>query len=265
MKRSLHALSFALGVVCWLGISALHTEGGAAQVKDKDPGAGVEKVGDLFNGKDLSGWVSRRGGPAGWKVENGYVEVVSGTGDIVTERKFGDCQLHVEFWIPSMPAARGEKRGNSGVYLQGRYEIQILDSFENPSAPMGACGALYGLVAPLKNASTAPETWQSFDITFVAPRVDDQGRVTKPGEVTVLHNGVKILDKAQFDRPTPNSAIPGAPGSRVNAALDQQLGAPGPIMLQDHGGSRSRVRFRNFRIGPLGQALGVDTTIIEKK
>ncbi len=245
----LPALALAALWACELAVA--RPEGRAAPGKPDGVQPVLPKPVALFNGKDLSGWVSRRGGPARWKVEDGYIEVVPGTGDIYTERKFGDCRLQLEFWVPSMPNARGEKRGNSGVYFQGRHEIQILDSFENPTHPTTACGALYGLIAPLKNASKAPEVWQSLDITFVAPRVDAGGRVVKKGEITVLLNGVKVLDKAPFDRTTPNGA-----GSRVSTSpLDHNIGAPGPIMLQDHAGSRSRVRFRNLAVRPVGNEL----------
>src|SRR5262245_4719587 len=184
----------------------------------------------LFNGKDLTGWVSKRGGPAKWIVKDGYMEVVPGSGDIMTERKFGDCEVHVEFWVPLMAKAKKCGRGNSGVFLQGRHEIQILDSFDNPSHPTTTCGALYGLAAPITNACKPPETWQALDITFIAPRVDQNGTITKKGEITVLLNGVKVLDKVHFDRTTPD--YPGATTSIW--PLDQNVGTPGPLMLEDH-------------------------------
>jgi hypothetical protein len=226
--RCLGALVAGLAVGC----IAL-AKPGADEVKPvpAPPGAKV-----LFDGKDLSGWVGRNGKPAAWKVVNGFMEVVPGTGDILTREKFGpDFQLHVEFWLPLMANQKGQARANSGVYLQGRYEIQVLDSYMNETYANGSCGALYGLIAPSKNASKPPEQWQTYDITFHAPRVDAQGKVVEKGRVTVVHNGVKVIDNGMFDRPT-------------GGELDRNLGMPGPILLQDHG---NRVRFRNIWLQPL--------------
>jgi hypothetical protein len=187
----------------------------------------------LFNGKDVSGWVKRDGKPATWKVEDGYMEVKGG--DIKTEEKFGpDFQLHVEFWLPLMAKAKGQGRANSGVYLQGRYEVQVLDSYMNDTYANGSVGALYGLIAPDKEAQQKairpPEQWQSYDITFRSPRVDDQGKVSQKGVITVVLNGVPIIYDGSFDRVT-------------GGAIDDKIGTPGPIILQDHG---CKVRYRNL-------------------
>jgi hypothetical protein len=192
----------------------------------------------LFNGTDLAGWIKKDGSPAEWKVENGYMEVVPGKGSIITERKFGDFELHVEFWIPLMADKKGQDRGNSGVYLQGRYEIQVLDSFNNPTYADGACGALYGTIPPSRNASKPPEEWQTYDITFQAPRVDARGQVIEKGVVTVMHNGIRVIDRGRFDRIT----------DTYGGAVDEKQGTPGPILLQDHS---CKVRFRNIWIKPL--------------
>jgi hypothetical protein len=190
----------------------------------------------LFDGKDLSGWVSKQGTPAKWKVEDGYMEVVPLTGDIMTEKRYGpDFQLHVEFWLPLMADKKGQARANSGVYLQGRYEIQVLDSYMNDTYPDGACGALYKIIAPSKNASKPPEQWQTYDITFHAPRVDPEGKVSEKGQVTVVHNGETVIHNGAFDRVTAG-------------ALDENIGDPGPLRLQDHS---CRVRFRNIWLKPL--------------
>ncbi len=192
----------------------------------------------LFDGKDLSSWIGRKGNAAAWKVTDGYVECIPGKGDIVTKEKFGpDFQLHVEFWVPLVPNAKGQARGNSGVFLQGRYEIQILDSYMNDTYANGSCGALYGIIAPNKNVSRPPEQWQSYDITFHSPRLDGQGRVTQKGQVTVVHNGVTVIDKGEFAKMTED--LPG-----------EKMGEPGPIRLQDHG---NKVRFRNIWLKPLKQ------------
>ena len=187
----------------------------------------------LFNGENLSGWIARDRSPARWNVENGYMEVVPGNGDIQTERLFNDFDLHVEFWIPLMPDKRGQDRGNSGVYLLGRYEIQILDSHNNPTYEDGVCGALYKTIAPLMNACLPPENWQTYDIHFVNPQIDDTGKIL-PGDLTVELNGVTVIDHYPISRPT-------------GSAGKEKQGVPGPIRLQDHG---AKVRFRNIWIVP---------------
>jgi hypothetical protein len=202
----------------------------------------------LFNGKDLSGWTNLKGQSAKWKVENGYMEVVPRTGDIMTKEKFGpDFQFHAEFWLPLMANAKDQNRANSGIYLQGRYEIQVLDSYMNKTYANGACGALYSIIAPNwaaaeakgesepKNPCKPPEHWQTYDITFHAPRVDGEGKVTKEGHITVVQNGVTVIDNGAFDRVTPGE-------------LDKHIGAPGPIRLQDHG---AKVRYRNIWLKPI--------------
>jgi hypothetical protein len=197
----------------------------------------------LFNGKDLTGWVTRDGKPAPWKVRDGFMEVTGG-GDIKTEEKFGpDYQLHVEFWLPLMPDAKGQGRANSGVFLQGRYEVQVLDSYKNDTYANGSVGALYGLIAPDKEAQQKairpPEQWQTYDITFQSPRVDETGKVTAKGHITVVLNGVTIIDDGKFNQV-------------CGGAIDTKLGTPGPILLQDHG---CKVRFRNIWLLPLSKTV----------
>lgn len=187
----------------------------------------------LFDGKDLSGWTYRDGRPADWKIENGYMEVRGG--DIMSKRKFGDFQLHVEFWLPDTGGAQGQARANSGVYLQGRYEIQVLDSYGlKPS--YGDCGGLYGIAKPIVNACRPPKQWQSYDITFRGPRSQD-GK-TSEARVTVLQNGVWIHDCVAVPHTTPG-------------AIDQDVTTPGPILLQDHG---CPIRYRNVWVRPLEEA-----------
>jgi len=194
----------------------------------------------LFDGKDLSGWVSKDAGlPAPWKIIEGYMECVPGSKDILTKDKFGpDFQLHVEFWLPLMEKATGQGRSNSGVYLQGRYEIQVLDSYNNDTYQNGSVGALYGILEPNKDAQKKavkkPEEWNTYDITFKAPRVDDKGKVTTKGYVKVELNGVAITE-GEFDKMTGGN-------------IDDKIGEPGPLLLQDHG---NKIRFRNIWIKPL--------------
>lgn len=185
----------------------------------------------LFNGQDLSGWVSTKTSlAAAWKVNEDYLEVIPGTGDIQTLSSFEDFDLHAEFWIPYLPEKHGQDRGNSGIFLQGRYEIQILDSWKNETYLDGLCGALYKILAPSPSASLPPENWQTYDIHFISPRVNSEGTVIEKGEVTVIQNGTTVIDRGKFDHPT-------------GSAAKQKQGLPGPIRLQDHG---SPIRFRRL-------------------
>jgi hypothetical protein len=185
----------------------------------------------LFDGRDLSGWLSRNGGPAAWQVKAGYMEVAPGTGDIYTEETFGDMQLHIEFWLPLMEESHGQARSNSGVYLQGRYEIQVLDSYGLDSKD-NDCAAIYKVAPPLRNASKKPERWQSYDVAFRAPRFDSTGRLMAHAGISVFHNDVMVHN---------NLEIPGPTGG----GLDMDVTKPGPLLLQDH---RSPVRYRNIWI-----------------
>ncbi|OFX13783.1 MAG: hypothetical protein A2Z18_06115, partial [Armatimonadetes bacterium RBG_16_58_9] len=143
----------------------------------------------LFDGKDLSNWVKRGGGEPGWKVENGYAEVVPKTGDICSKQTVADCQLHVEFWLPLMADCTGQARANSGVYLQGRYEVQVLDSYGLDSKD-DDCGGIYTVAAPVVNACRPPEQWQTYDILFHAPRFNHKGVKVKNARISILQNGI---------------------------------------------------------------------------
>jgi 3-keto-disaccharide hydrolase len=183
----------------------------------------------LFDGKDLSRWArgSRPGGaragaaPPAWKVENGYMEVVPGTGDIFTKEKFADSQIHVEWATPSVVRGRGQGRGNSGVFLLGHCEIQVLDSYNNPTYANGQAAAIYGAYPPLVNASRRPGEWQTYDIVYDAPRFDAQRKLIQAADVTVFHNGVLVQNHVSL------------PGRAVECAIG----------LQDH---HNPVRFRNI-------------------
>ena len=182
----------------------------------------------LFAGKDLSGWTQAGSDkPAGWKVENGYMEV-NGTGNIATKRSFKDFQLHVEFWLPKMSDAAGQGRANSGVYLHGLYEIQVLDSYGLTNT-WGDCGGIYGVAVPLVNACRPPEQWETYDFVFHAPKFDAQGNKTAGARVTAFQNGVLIHDNVEVPGPT-----------LAGLGLDPKTA--GPLMLQDHG---CKVRYRN--------------------
>jgi len=194
----------------------------------------------LFDGKDLSAWrATQGGGPARWKVEEGYLEVVPGAGNIETRQAFGDCQLHVEFRTPTPPRGAGQDRGNSGVFFMGeRYEVQVLDSYQSRTYPDGQAAALYGQYPPLVNASRPPGQWQTYDIVFEGPRFDGQGRLQKPARVSVLHNGVLTQHAEELFGPTLHKIRP------PYAAHPARL----PIGLQDHGHA---VRFRNVWVREL--------------
>ena len=181
----------------------------------------------LFNGVDQSGWVSVNGTPPNWTVVQGALEVGNAP-SIQTAADFPpDLEVHVEFWLPAENKT-GQSRANSGVFLLGRHEVQILDMHQNANVPgIQGCGALYGMIAPKPGAWTLPKMWQTFRIRFNSPRP------RRLGELTLIHNGLTVIDK----QPVQPFTSP--------AALDQKLGERGPIMLQSHG---SPVRFRNLKV-----------------
>jgi hypothetical protein len=211
---------------------------GEFSTKDK-PGTPPSDAVVLFDGKDLSKW-KHGDGEAKWKVENGYFEVVKDTGYMLSKENFGpDMQLHIEFATPSVVVGDGQGRGNSGVFFYGPnvYEIQILDSYNNPTYPDGQATAIYGQTPPLVNASRKPGEWQVYDIIFEGPRFKD-GKLERPAFATVLHNGVITQNHTELLGPT----------------LHRQVGVytphpeKGPIALQDHG---NPMRFRNIWIREL--------------
>jgi hypothetical protein len=166
------------------------------------------------------------------------MEVVAGTGNIATKRGFGDVQLHVEFMEPAPAKGEGQDRGNSGVFLMGIYEVQVLDSYQNPTYADGAVGAIYGQYPPIVNASRPPGEWQTYDIMFHRPRFDANGGLTSPARMTILFNGVLIQDDAVLTGPTAHKQRP--PYARHADRL--------PLILQDHG---DLVRFRNIWVREL--------------
>jgi hypothetical protein len=191
----------------------------------------------LFEGMTLNGWTTRDGKPAAWKYDNkpnGSMTVVPGTRDIVSKETFGDAQIHVEFMEPKTNG-EGQDRGNSGVYIQGRYEVQVLDSYQSQTYPDGQCGAVYKQYVPLVNACRPPEQWQTYDIVFHAAKFDAAGKKTAPARVTVLQNGVLIQDNVELKGPT------GGP------LADNEV-PKGPLLLQEHG---HEVKYRNVWFRPL--------------
>lgn len=187
----------------------------------------------LFDGRDLSEWRSADGSPARWKIRNGAMEVVAGTGAIQTLKSFGDVQLHVEWATPVPPKGEDQDRGNSGVFLMGRYEVQVLDSYGSITYPDGQAGALYGQYPPLVNASREPGKWQTYDIIFHGPRFAADGTLERPATFSVLQNGVLVQDHVTLTGPTAHESRP------PYATHPDRL----PISLQDHG---HPVRYRNI-------------------
>ena len=199
----------------------------------------------LFDGKDLSHWVTARQGKTEepkWKVENGYIEIVPHTGRLVTKEKFGDCQLHVEWMVPTQATGAGQSRGNSGIELMGRYEIQVLESYENVTYADGQAAAIYGQWPPLVNASRPQGEWNVYDIFFEAPSFEGD-KLVKPAYVTVVHNGILVQHRKEI--------IGRAIHRRV--ATYAPHAAEEPLSLQDH---NQPVRFRNIWIRRL---KGYDT------
>jgi hypothetical protein len=158
----------------------------------------------LFQGGTLDAWVDGEGRAAHWRVVDGALEVAPGAGDIYTRRAFSDFYLHIEFWLPHMPEAIGQDRANSGVFLQGRYELQILDSF-GLEATNDGCGAIYKAVPPSSNACRRPEVWQVFDVAFRSGRSDAARSVDEPARVTVFLNGILIHNNVVIAAPTPGA------------------------------------------------------------
>ena len=184
---------------------------------------------------DLGAWQMTDGSPATWTMKGGVVE--TGKGLMRTKAEFTDFQLHVEFATPTTVKGDGQGRGNSGVFLLGKFEVQVLDSYNNPTYPDGQAAAMYGQHPPLVNASRPPGEWQTYDIVFTAPRFA-QGRLDKPAIATVFHNSVVVHNGDAFWGPTAHRKIdPYTPDT-----------AKGPITLQDHG---NPVRYRNVWIRPI--------------
>lgn len=186
----------------------------------------------LFNGKDLSEWTSLDGTPAKWEVKEGSVTVVKGAGDIKTKKVFGDMQLHIEWRTPAIVESEGQGRGNSGIFLQERYELQVLDSYESQTYRNGQAGAIYKQHSPLVNATRKPGEWQTYDVIYTTPRFSESGDAIIPAYITVLHNGIVIQNHVEIRGPTEFKGLP------VYVAHGKAS-----IKLQDHG---NPVSYRNI-------------------
>lgn len=193
----------------------------------------------LYNGNGLGAFQKKDGSPAGWRIDaDGAVTDIKGAGDLITKEAFGNCQLHIEFREPAEVKSSGQGRGNSGVYIMGKYEIQVLDSYNNPTYSNGQAGAVYKQHVPLVNASRKPGEWQSYDIIFTAPLFKENGDLESPARVTVIHNGVLIQN---------NVTILGTT-DWVRKPVYKKHAAKLPLMLQDHGDDGNPISYRNIWI-----------------
>jgi hypothetical protein len=192
----------------------------------------------LFDGKNSSDWVNGNGEAAAWKVENNSLTVVQGTGDIQTKQSFGNCQLHIEWKTPSVVEGEGQERGNSGIFFMGRYELQVLDSYDNRTFANGQAGSIYKQHIPLVNACRKPGEWQSYDVIFTAPVFKDDGTLQSPARFTVFQNGVLIQNNVEVKGVTVNTGQP----------FYKKHNSKEPLRLQDHS---FPVSYRNIWIREL--------------
>lgn len=194
----------------------------------------------LFDGKDLSKWKNKDGGPANWEVKDGVFTVKKGTGDISTKQDFNDFQLHIEWFAPQNITGKGQSRSNSGIFLQGVYELQVLDSYNNRTYSNGQAGSIYKQTPPLKNAMRPPGEWNVYDVIYTAPRFKEDSSLFSPARVTVLHNGVLVHNNFAITGHTPYIGLP-----------KYTYHGKGPIGLQDHGDPSEPVSYRNIWIREL--------------
>lgn len=192
----------------------------------------------LFDGKNASAWESKSGKAIEWKVDDGCLTVAAGKGEIHTKQGFGSCQLHIEWRTPAEVKGDGQGRGNSGIFFMGRYELQVLDSYNNRTYSNGQAGSIYKQLAPLVNASRPPGEWQTYDVIFTAPEFYEDGSLRSQARITVLHNGVLVQNNATIQGGT----------QYIGVAYYEKHSAAEPIILQDHGNPTS---FRNIWIRPL--------------
>ncbi|MDX2280319.1 MAG: DUF1080 domain-containing protein [Saprospiraceae bacterium] len=205
------------------------------------PGEGTQAPSDaivLFDGKQLDEWLSAKDSSAAkWEISDGAMTVKPGTGDIITKRNFSDFQLHLEFATPEIVKGEGQGRGNSGIFLQNRYEVQVLDCYQNRTYSNGQTGAIYKQSIPLVNACRKPGAWQTYEILYTAPRFNQDGILLTPAYVTVLHNGILIQNHVAIKGTTEYIGLP-----------KNEAHGKGALKLQDHG---DLVRYRNIWVREL--------------
>jgi len=191
----------------------------------------------LFDGRDLSKWSDNSGADAKWEVKDGAITVAKGSGDIKTKQTFGDIQLHIEWRAPAEIVGEGQGRGNSGIFLQDRYELQVLDSYESVTYSNGQAGSIYKQSIPLVNACLKPGEWQAYDVIYNAPHFSENGRVLVPAFITVIHNGVLVQNHTQIYGPTEYRGLP-----------VYQPHGKASLKLQNHG---NPVSYRNIWVREL--------------
>ncbi len=215
----------------------------------EQPGRAPSDATVLFDGRDLSAWVAMDGTPTKWTVKDGAMECVPGSGYIRSLQAFGDCQLHIEWTAPVPAQGESQGRGNSGVFFGlGRYEVQVLDSYQSKTYADGAAASVYNQYPPLANSSLPPGQWQTYDIIWTAPRFDEAGALLSKAHLTVFHNGVLVQNNVELTGPT---AWVGRP---PYSAHPERL----PIALQDHG---NPVRYRNVWVRELGSPRHPEFTL----
>jgi len=192
----------------------------------------------LFDGKNFSNWEGDKNQPIGWTMESGAMVVKGGSGGIKTKMGFGDCQLHIEFRTPAEVKGEGQGRGNSGIFLMGKYELQVLDNYNNKTYVNGQAGSMYKQLPPLVNACRPPGEWQTYDIIFIAPRFYDDGRLKSQARITVIQNGVLVQN---------NTTIWGST-EYIGSPVYKKHSDKEPIFLQDHGNPTA---YRNIWIRDL--------------
>jgi len=191
----------------------------------------------LFDGKNLSNWSKPDGSAAEWSITGSALMVNAGKGEIKTKQTFGDIQLHIEWASPEKVESEGQGRGNSGIFIQERYEVQVLDNFENKTYANGQAGSIYKQAMPLVNACRKPGEWQTYDIAYIAPRFNKDGRILEPAKLTLLHNGILVQNNVSIVGPTEYIGFP--------VYKDHGKAA---IKLQDHG---NPVKYRNIWVREL--------------
>jgi len=191
----------------------------------------------LFDGKDASSWTTDLGKTIAWDIKDGALTVAKGAGDIKTKQEFGDVQLHIEWRTPSVIVGEGQGRGNSGIFLQSHYELQVLDSYESVTYSNGQAGSIYKQSMPLVNATRKPGEWQVYDVVYTAPRFGENGSLICPARITVLHNGVLVQNNTTIWGPTEYIGLP-----------SYKAHGKAPLRLQDHG---NPVSYRNIWIREL--------------
>lgn len=191
----------------------------------------------LFDGSNTDQWQSVDGGDVEWKIEDGAMTVVPGSGMIETKESFGDVQLYIEWRSPMNMEHKGQDRGNSGIFLQSRYELQVLDAYQNPTYINGMAGSIYKQTSPLVNPSKKPGEWETYNISYKAPRFNGDGSLKEPARITVIWNGVVVQNNTEIYGHTPYIGYP-----------EYEEHGKAPLQLQDH---NSKVSYRNIWIRPL--------------